>query len=57
MGYTLEELSPVSIETWLKYAHPDDLKESEVLLQKHFKGESDFYRFESRMKHKNGTWI
>ena len=29
IGYTLEELSPVSIETWMKYCHPDDLKISD----------------------------
>lgn len=57
IGYTLEEISPVSIETWMKFAHPEDLKKSEKLLNKHFNKELDFYEFESRMKHKNGTWI
>ena len=28
VGYTLEELSPVSIETWEKLSHPNDLKNS-----------------------------
>jgi PAS domain S-box-containing protein len=57
IGYTLEEISPVSIETWMKFAHPDDLKQSGELLEQHFKGELDYYSFESRMKHKNGEWI
>jgi PAS domain S-box-containing protein len=57
IGYTLDELAPVSIDTWMKYAHPDDLKRSGKLLEKHFKGEIDYYEFESRMKHKNGEWI
>jgi len=57
IGYTLEEISPVSIQTWLKYAHPDDLEESGRLLEKHFSGELDYYEYESRMKHKNGSWI
>ncbi len=57
IGYTLEEISPVSIETWMKYAHPDDLKVSNELLEKHFHGENDYYEFESRMKHKDGKWI
>ena len=57
IGYTLEELLPVSIETWVKYAHPEDLKQSNELLERHFKGELDYYEFESRMKHKNGSWI
>lgn len=57
VGYTLEELSPVSIQTWMELCHPDDLKQSNLLLEKHFKGQSDFYHCESRMKHKNGSWI
>jgi PAS domain S-box-containing protein len=57
IGYTLDEISPVSIETWLKFAHPDDLKKSDELLQKHFAGELEDYSFESRMKHKNGEWV
>ncbi len=57
LGYTLDEISPVNIQTWMKFAHPDDLKASGKLLEKHFKGELDYYSFESRMKHKNGEWI
>ena len=57
LGYTLAEISPVSIETWMKFAHPDDLKTSGELLMKHFIGELSYYSFESRMKHKNGEWI
>ena len=57
IGYTLEEISPVSIETWIKYSHPDDLKRSGELLEKHFRGELDYYDFESRMRHKNGEWV
>jgi diguanylate cyclase (GGDEF)-like protein/PAS domain S-box-containing protein len=57
IGYTLEEISPVSIETWVMYAHPEDLKKSERLLKKHWAGETEYYICESRMKHKNGLWI
>jgi PAS domain S-box-containing protein len=57
IGYTLDELSPVSIETWIKFAHPDDLKTSGELLQKHFSGERDYYECEARMRHKSGAWV
>jgi PAS domain S-box-containing protein len=57
IGYTLEEISPANIETWEKFAHPDDLKQSSELLKKLFNGEIDNYEFESRMKHKNGDWV
>lgn len=57
IGYSLEEISPTTIETWSKFSHSDDLKKSGELLDKHFSGELDYYEFESRMKHKNGHWI
>ncbi|RUO20891.1 hypothetical protein CWE08_07250 [Aliidiomarina iranensis] len=57
IGYTLEELKPISIETWLKYAHPQDLERSEKLLDQHFRGETDFYHCDARMKHKDGHWV
>ncbi|WP_462177606.1 sensor domain-containing diguanylate cyclase [Pseudoalteromonas gelatinilytica] len=57
IGYTLQELLPVSIETWLRFAHPDDLSKSEQLLNAHFKGDSKRYICEARMKHKQGHWV
>ncbi|MDI1257802.1 PAS domain S-box protein [Aquabacterium sp.] len=59
IGYQLEELAPVSIQTWLSHAHPDDLARSEALLKSHFSGELDYYACESRMRHKNGdcVWV
>ncbi|NEX17063.1 MAG: hypothetical protein C1943_10640 [Halochromatium sp.] len=57
LGYSLKELSPVSIETWLSLAHPDDLTESQALLKRHFRGESDLYECEARMRHKDGHWV
>ncbi len=57
IGYSLAELSPVSTETWMKYAHPDDLQKSDALLEKHLCGESGYYEFETRMMHKDGHWI
>ncbi|MFQ3276244.1 MAG: diguanylate cyclase (GGDEF)-like protein/PAS domain S-box-containing protein [Colwellia sp.] len=57
IGYTLNELSPISIETWINHAHPDDLEKSDRLLKEHWAGTTDYYLFESRMKHKNGHWV
>ncbi len=57
IGYTLQELSPTSIDTWIKFAHPDDLVESNRLLQQCFSGETEHYDFEARMRHKNGKWV
>ena len=57
IGYSLSELYPISIDTWMKYTHPDDLEESGRLLEEHWAGKSESYIFESRMKHKDGGWI
>ncbi|MDO9554233.1 PAS domain S-box protein [Rhodonellum sp.] len=56
-GYTLEELAPISIETWMMLAHPDDLEESGRKLNECFEKKSEFYDFEARMKHKDGHWV
>ena len=57
VGYTLEEISPTSVETWKNLAHPDDLETAIDLLERHFRGELDYYECELRMRHRNGTWI
>lgn len=57
VGYTLDELAPIDINTWLKLAHPDDLPESGRLLEQHFAGQSAFYDCKCRMLHKDGHWV
>ena len=57
IGYQLSELEPTTIETWMEFAHPDDLAESQNKLDAHFRGEIDHYECETRMRHKNGSWI
>lgn len=57
VGYTLDELAPISIQTWMDLAHPDDLPESGERLQSHFRGEADQYDFVCRMRHKSGHWV
>lgn len=57
LGYQLQELEPVSINTWLQLVHPDDLKTSERQLNDYFAGKLDYYECEARVKHKNGEWV
>ncbi|HKL86786.1 MAG TPA: PAS domain S-box protein [Treponemataceae bacterium] len=57
LGYTLQELEPVSIETWRGLLHPEGLKNCDILLKNHIKNKSDFYEFEEKMKHKDGHWV
>jgi PAS domain S-box-containing protein len=57
VGYTLDELEPISIDTWMNLAHPDDLEESSRRLNECFEKKAEFYEFEARMKHKDGHWV
>ena len=57
IGYTLEEISPINIDTWIKFAHPDDLQKSNQLLERHFRGELEYYELASRLRHKDGHWV
>lgn len=57
LGYTLEELAPVSLETWKRLTHPEDLEKSLALLEKHFAGKLPYYECELRMRHRLGYWI
>lgn len=56
-GYTLAELAPVSLQTWIQLAHPEDLKTSNWLLKQHFEGTLPYYECEIRMRHKQGHWV
>lgn len=57
VGYTLAELAPVSIDTWLDLAHPEDLKKSGELIEQHLRGELEFYDCKCRMRHRDGYWV
>jgi len=57
LGYMLDELSPVSIKTWIDLSHPEDLKKCKELMGRHFSGELPYYDCEFRMRHKNGNWV
>ena len=57
VGYTLAELQPTTIDTWLRFAHPDDLEVSRQKLEQHWRGELDFYDTSARMRHRDGHWV
>jgi len=59
LGYTIAELEPTTIDTWKRLTLPEDLALAETILSKHFSGESEYYEFEGRMRHKEGklVWV
>ncbi len=59
VGYTLEEIQPVTMDTWYKLVHPGDVAHSDAALKDCFEKKIEFYDIEIRMKHKAGheVWI
>lgn len=56
IGYTLEELEPFKVSKWFELIHPEDRARCQEMLQRHFAHGED-YHFETRLSHKNGTWV
>ncbi len=57
IGYTVAELAPVDFQTWKDALHPDDVAASQAALQAHFRGATERFVFEGRMRHRDGHWI
>ncbi len=57
LGYSLDELEPVTIDTWLNLNHPDDCRHAQALLEQHFSGQTAYYSVQCRMLHKAGHWV
>ncbi len=57
LGWTLAELAPLTGQTWLELAHPDDIGRVGKLLEKHFSGELSYYAAELRLRHRQGHWV
>ena len=59
IGYTLAELEPTTIETWMAHALPEDLERSNEAISAHTRGDTDSYDIDVRMKHRNGdiVWV
>jgi len=57
LGYTLEELEPLSYQTWVDLLHPEDREEAEHAIQRHLARETPYLDLVIRMKHKDGRWV
>ena len=56
IGYSVDELAPITADTWSRTVHPGDLRVCEQALEEHFGGRLDYYDAEFRQMHRNGTW-
>lgn len=59
LGFTLEELAPISLDTWKRLTHPEDLAQTMLILQDVMEKKQEYYNATFRMKHKQGydVWI
>ncbi|MBX3611066.1 MAG: PAS domain-containing protein [Hydrogenophaga sp.] len=57
IGYTLDELQPISYDTWYSRVHPDDRAMAIRLRERHAAGELPYYDCDIRMRHKDGHWV
>jgi PAS domain S-box-containing protein len=57
LGYTVEELAPVTALFRPSFTHPDDLPKDNALVQKLMDGLADSFEDETRMRHKDGHWV
>jgi len=57
IGYTIEELSPLSNDAREKFINTEDLEEYYKQLNRVFAKEIDYYDVEFRKKHKDGSWV
>ncbi|MCP4864868.1 MAG: response regulator [Alteromonas sp.] len=57
LGYELNELGPLSLDTLFNAMHPEDRDKARALLQDCLAGHIEYFDFECRMRHKNGEWM
>ena len=57
IGYGLEELQPITIQTYRDRVHPEDIEPSRSLVQDCFKRVADNLECEIRLRHKQGHWV
>ena len=57
LGYRLDELQPVTFNTWRQRVHPDDLAATEALFDRCLLDDTVIYRAEYRLRHREGHWV
>lgn len=55
LGFEPNEL-PMTLDTWKKLAHPEDLERAIAEIRRYMDGDCDRYRCEHRMRTKSGDW-
>lgn len=56
IGYSADELVPLTARSWMRMVHRDDLSEIEQALEEHHSGRSDHVAVDFRVRHREGRW-
>jgi diguanylate cyclase (GGDEF)-like protein/PAS domain S-box-containing protein len=57
LGFDLETLGPVTVDSWRQQLHPDDIPTVIGKLDACFSGQSGVYEVDFRMRHRTGHWV
>ena len=57
MGSDLAELGTQQISDWRNRLHPDEVETVTAALKRHFRGESQYFECEHRIRHRDGRWV
>lgn len=57
MGYDLAELGTQQISDWYNRLPPDEVPAVSAALKRHFRGESEYFEYEHRIRHRDGRWV
>ena len=56
LGYRPADVDP-RIDSWRALVHPDDWPTVDAALQPHLAGDTPAFRFEHRLRHRDGHWV
>lgn len=56
IGFAVSEVAP-NVTSWERLAHPDDMPAVQAALDAHFRGHTEYYETEHRMRHRDGHWV
>jgi PAS domain S-box-containing protein len=57
LGYSVPDLEPISLTTWVDFVHPDDLPQAQSALMEHWTGQTPFVDIDIRLRHRLGHWV
>ncbi|MBT2326862.1 PAS-domain containing protein [Variovorax paradoxus] len=57
IGYSAQDVSPLTIRRWRRHVHRADLRHAIAVLKAHFARRTEYYECELRLRHRNGDWI